>query len=180
MDYHFAKLLHTCGGHPHVQFLAALVSFELHQGHCCIDVSWASTIPNQHAKLFALENAPTWQTYARLCRHLNLPIYVAFCVSTTSIYTLHAIGTMKSKSHINSVRWHRFILILMPQATSELPPHFFTQLQQTTDYRTFLIDHLDIIAPEHLDWPAIEHVIHSAKTQDGRRTQPPSFLIIPM
>ena len=63
MDYHFAKFIHTCGGDPHVQFLAALVSFELHQGHCCIDVSPTSTIPTQHAKLFALENAPTWTRY---------------------------------------------------------------------------------------------------------------------
>ena len=77
MDYHFAKLLHTCGGHPHVQFLAALVSFELHQGHCCIDVSQASTMPNQHAKLFALENAPTWTD---ICQTLHASAPANLCV----------------------------------------------------------------------------------------------------
>ena len=54
--------------------------------------------------------------------------------------------------------------------TSELSPHFFTQLQQTTDYRTFLIEHLDIVAPQYVNWPAIENFIRSVKTQKTNST----------
>ena len=96
--------------------------------------------------------------------HLRLPIYACLRLDYKHLYLTrywhYEVAIAQKLSQMAQVHFDIDVPL-----SSELPPHFFTQLQQATDYRAFLIEHLDIVAPEHLDWPAIEKVIHSAKTE---------------
>lgn len=163
LDYHFARFVATRGGHAHIQLLAALVSFELHQGHACLDVSPKSLVPLQHRKLFALAEAPTWSQLCQTVTQADPGLFLGLMhLEYEHLYLMrywhHEVAIAHTLFQMAQVRFSVDVSIAQP-----LPSFLLTQVQQAADVRQCLIEQLDIVAPEALNWSAIEACVSRAK-----------------